>query len=52
MKYNKRAPFGVVPKFIHNEQRLDELALGIKRYINARYKLPVEWIIEYNELIK
>lgn len=46
-----KPPLGLRPRFIVDEQRLDEVKSAIIRYIEHGKKLPDEWIQEYNELI-
>jgi hypothetical protein len=48
----EKPPLGLIPKNFHNEKRLNEVREAIIRYCNAELKIPLEWIQEYNELIK
>ena len=48
----KEPPIGIIPKYIHNEKRLDDLRAAIARYFEAGLKIPVEWIEEYNDLME
>lgn len=43
-------PIGVKPRFIHDEQRLDEIEKAIVRFAGARWPIPDEVTEEYNEL--
>ncbi|MCY8587582.1 hypothetical protein [Bacillus haynesii] len=43
---------GVKPRFIHDEQRAEELSGAIMRYIQDNRRIPIEWLEEYNELLK
>ena len=36
---------------MHQEIRFVEVSAAITRYMEAGYKVPSEWINEYNELI-
>ncbi|MGM0971123.1 MAG: hypothetical protein ACQEWR_21440 [Bacillota bacterium] len=45
-------PIGVMPKWIHDERRAEDLAAAIERRISARLEIPIEWFEEYNNLIK
>ena len=47
-----RPPLGVMPKFIWDKKRLAMLREGIKRYLDANKAIPVDWIAEYNELVR
>jgi hypothetical protein len=44
-------PLGLSPKYIRDEQRLDEINQAIGRYMDAGYPLPVEWVLERNAII-
>lgn len=48
----KMPPIGIKPRKIWLESRFLELSGAINRYVNAGMGVPVEWIIEYNELLK
>lgn len=45
-----KPPIGIKPKYIHDEQRQQELKMAIARYLNEDAVIPIEWIKEYNEL--
>lgn len=47
----KRPPFGLTPKYIWCEQRVQDIQEAIKRYAEANKSIPIEWITEYNKLI-
>ena len=40
------------PKYIHDEQRLDDITSAIMRYMYVSKGIPEEWIKEYNELCR
>ena len=46
-----KPPIGIKPKFIHDEQRLQELCNAIGRAIGRSKHIPIEWHREYNNLI-
>lgn len=48
----KRPPLGVMPRYIWEERRLEELRDAIYRYISDVIHVPPAWIEEYNELIE
>lgn len=50
-RYNK-PPLGVMPKCIWDDKRFNMIALAIKRYLKSNCKIPIEWVEEYNSLIK
>jgi hypothetical protein len=47
-----KPPLGVKPRWIHEEQRLQELGRAIYDSLNEKYPIMQEWVEEYNELIK
>lgn len=47
-----KPPLGVLPRHIHDENRLEDLKGAITRYMDAGLMVKHEWIEEYNELIK
>lgn len=49
----KKPPLGVKPRHFHDEERRQDLAGAIVRYIEDReMEVPVEWVNEYNELTR
>ena len=48
----EKPPIGLKPKFIRNLERFREVQEAIARYYNAEVPIPIDWIEEYNELIK
>jgi hypothetical protein len=44
----EKPPIGLKPKWLHDEQRQRECKEAIERYVNARRKVPQEWLDEYN----
>ena len=49
---SKKPPIGLKPKKDHLLERLHEVRSAIVRYCDAELPIPVEWVEEYNELIK
>jgi hypothetical protein len=49
---NEKPPLGVVPKYIHDDTRLDELRFAIMRYAEARRQISLDWIDEYNTIVR
>jgi hypothetical protein len=47
-----KPPLGIMPKKYHDEKRFIELCGAIKRYYDAEFPIPIEWIEEWNELVK
>jgi len=45
-------PIGLKPRFIVTEERLEEVKEAIERYIENGFKVPAEWIEEYNDLLE
>jgi hypothetical protein len=52
IKMSERPPLGIMPRYIWNEKRLEDLRDAIYRYISAVRPVPAEWIEEYNELLQ
>lgn len=48
----ERPPLGLLPKDIHRIKRFNDICEAIVRYYNTNWPIPVEWIEEYNELIR
>lgn len=48
----KEQPLGIMPKRLHEEIRFKELGSAIYRMLAAYQEVPVEWIEEYNDLVK
>ncbi|MBK7883585.1 MAG: hypothetical protein IPJ81_07100 [Chitinophagaceae bacterium] len=46
-----KPPIGILPEYFWKDQRFKDLCEAIKRYWDGGYKIPVEWIEEYNRLI-
>lgn len=49
--YNK-PPLGIKPKWLCDELRLNEIKEGINRYLSTSCPIPIEWIKEYNEIVR
>lgn len=52
----KSPPLGLMPEFMVDpfespEIRLLEIKRAMVRYLDADYKIPLAWILEYNSLI-
>lgn len=43
---------GINPKFIHDLERLSELRDYINRFVSYGYKLSLDTVCEYNDLIE
>lgn len=48
----KKPPIGVMPRWAHELQRIEDLGEAIQRYAKANIHIPFEWINEYNERVK
>ena len=51
MKRSKIPPLGVRPRFVVDEDRIRELEAGIKRFLEAKWSIPIGVVNEYNELV-
>ena len=47
-----RPPLGLRPAFINDMYRIKEISEAIIRYASTQNAIPIEWIDEYNNLIK
>ena len=51
-----KPPLGLIPKILHDDlvkvERFNEVCGAIARYYDARLKIKIEWIEEYNELVE
>ena len=46
-----KPPLGLRPRFVYEQQRIDEIEEAMVRYIGAAKEIPVEWLEERNSLI-
>jgi hypothetical protein len=50
-----KPPLGLIPKRFYEQrvkvERFNEVCGAIARYYDARLKIKIEWIEEYNELV-
>jgi hypothetical protein len=51
-----KPPLGLMPRKLHSErvntERYNEVCAAIARYVDARLKINIEWIEEYNDLVE
>jgi hypothetical protein len=51
-----KPPLGLIPKRFYDQrvkvERFNEVCGAIARYYDARLKIKIEWIEEYNELVE
>lgn len=51
----KQPPIGLMPKEIHdrkcNSERYNQVCVAITNYRDAGKKIPIEWIVEHNNLL-
>jgi hypothetical protein len=52
MDSKKEPPLGLKPRYIHDEERMLDIKSAIVRMINADATISIEWVQEYNEIIK
>ena len=49
----KKPPLGLRPRWICDDERASDIRVAIGRYLEYGCKpIPIEWIEEYNEIIK
>lgn len=46
----EKPPLGLRPRWLVDEQRLEEIIEAVIRYIYAGFPIPIEWAEELNEL--
>jgi len=51
MKELAKPPKGLVPKYIHDQDRLIEVLRAILRYVEAGFSVSEDWIRECNDLL-
>lgn len=44
-------PIGIMPKWLHDFNRLRDVQCAIVRRYEAELPIPLEWVEEYNELV-
>ncbi len=49
---HKKPPIGLFPRKLWEEKRLFDVCLAITRYYQDAREIPIEWVEEYNQLIK
>lgn len=49
---SKKPPLGAIPKTVWDVTRLEELSKVIGKYLEGGWKIPGEWVDEYNELVE
>lgn len=47
----RKPPIGLIPKYMWEEQRFNDVCQAILRYSKEGFHIPIEWIEEYNELV-
>lgn len=47
---NKKPPQGIEPRFSWEYRRMDEIFEAMKRYSAAKQSIPLEWIVELDDL--
>ena len=47
-----KPPLGLIPKWVRENERFNEVRFAIIRYYDAEIEIPIKWVTEYNELIK
>lgn len=52
VEQTEEPPLGVMPKWLHDERRAEELKAAIKRFTKAHKSVPAEMIEEYNLLFE
>jgi len=50
--FQSKPPLGLVPRWMHDSQRVGEILEALMRYNEAGKPFPQEWLDELNEKIK
>jgi len=50
-KFDGTVPLGLLPRNIHRWSRINDISDAIGKYLQCQKEIPIEWIVEYNELI-
>ena len=51
IKYDDKPPIGIMPRYIHNSNRMVEILDAMERYSKSSRSIPVEWVVELKDLI-
>ena len=46
----KKPPMGIMPRWLWDEKRQEELTAAMCRFFEVGRPVPAEWVDEYNEL--
>lgn len=41
-----KPPLGLMPEYLHKEQRLSEIKAAVQRYLDVNMAIPIGWIAE------
>jgi hypothetical protein len=52
IEQSKKPPLGLVPKWVRQRERYYEICQAIARYYDADKQIPIEWIVERNDLLE
>lgn len=47
----EKPPLGLMPRKVAERLRFQDVCGAITRYYMANKKIPIEWIVEYNDLL-
>lgn len=49
---NVKPPLGLMPKLFWDNERIADITNAVNRYMQEQQEIPIEWIEEYNNLVK
>lgn len=49
---NRIPPLGLMPRYIHEDKRIADILNAMKRYSEAGYAIPCEWVLELRDLFR
>ena len=52
MENIQKPPIGLIPRYIHDGKRIDEILNAIERYTDANMPIPKSWIEELRDILK
>lgn len=45
-----KPPLGLIPRFIIDEERKQEILDAVQRRLDENHQVPIDWMIELNEI--
>lgn len=48
---SKKPPIGIIPRWLATEHRINDIQRAVREYMCMSREIPIEWIVEYNDLV-